>query len=176
MKFDRNTGKVWRAIRQSMGILILAAVMGLLTNVARSNSLPLVADWTPEARLTNDKGNSMVVSLEDAKRLYLDKKAVFLDARSPMDYAQGHILGAQNIPWQSFNEYIDRILDNIPDDVRIVTYCDGEHCSLSEDLAEELISMGYKNVNILLDGWTRWLEAGLPVEKGKADHSDGRKG
>ena len=176
MKFDRNAGKTWRAIRQSMGILILAAVMGLLTNAARSNSLPLVADWTPEARLTNDKGNSMVVSLEDAKRLYLDKKAVFLDARSPMDYAQGHILGAQNIPWQSFNEYIDRILDNIPDDVRIVTYCDGEHCSLSEDLAEELISMGYKNVNVLLDGWTRWLEAGLPVEKGEADHSDGRKG
>ena len=176
MRIDRNSGKTWRTIRQSLGILVLASVMGLLTNVARSNSLPLVADWTPEARLTTDTGANMVVSLEEAKRLYLDKKAVFLDARPPRDYEQGHILGAQNIPWESFNDYIDRIFDTIPDDVRIVTYCDGEHCSLSEDLAKELVSLGYKNVNVLLNGWTRWLEAGLPVEKGEAGHLDGRKG
>jgi 3-mercaptopyruvate sulfurtransferase SseA len=47
-----------------------------------------------------------------------------------------------------------------------VTYCDGETCSLSEDLAKELMAMGYKQVKVLLNGWTRWNEAGLPVEKG----------
>ena len=176
MKIDRNAGKAWRAFRQSGLIVILAAVTGLLTNVVRSNTLPLVTDWTPEARLTTSRGNSMVVLFEDATRLYLDKRAIFIDARSPRDYAQGHIRGAQNIPWQSFNEYMDRLFDSIPDDARIVTYCDGERCSLSEDLAKELVSMGYKNVKVLLNGWTRWLEAGLPVEKGEAGPSDGRKG
>ncbi len=176
MKKDRNKGKTWRAIRQSGLILLLAAVAGLLINQARSNTLPLVADWVPEARLTTDTGNSMVVSLDEAGSLCLDKQAVFLDARSPRDYARGHIRCAQNIPWQSFDEYIDRIFDKIPEDARIVTYCDGEHCSLSEDLAKELVSMGYKKVQVLLNGWTRWLEAGLPVEKGGIGRSDGRKG
>ena len=176
MRIDLRAGKAWRAIRQSGLIVILAAVMGLLTNVARSKSLPLVADWTPEARLTTDTGNSMVVSLEEAKRLCLDKRAIFLDARSPRDYAQGHIRCAQNIPWQSFDEYIDRIFDRIPENTRIVTYCDGEHCSLGEDLAKELVSMGYEKVNVLLNGWTRWQDARFPVEKGEAGTSDGRKG
>ena len=176
MKIDRNAGKVWRAIRQAGLIIILAAVTGLLTNVVRSNTLPLVTDWTPEARLTTSRGNSMVVSLDEARSLCLEKQAIFLDARSPRDYAKGHIRCAQNIPWQSLDEHIDRIFDRIPENTRIVTYCDGEHCSLSEDLAKELVSMGYKNVKVLLNGWTRWLEAGLPVEKGEAGPSDGRKG
>jgi rhodanese-related sulfurtransferase len=118
----------------------------------------------------------MVVSLDEARNLCLDKKAIFLDARSPEDYAQGHIRCAQNIPWQSFDEYIGRVFETIPDNAWIVTYCDGEHCSLSEDLAKELVAMGYEKVNVLLNGWTRWMEAGLPVEEENDGHSDGRKG
>ena len=176
MKTDRNAWKVWRAIRQAGLIIILAAVMGLLTNQARSKTLPLVADWAPEARLTNDTGNSMVVSLDEARSLCLEKQAIFLDARSPRDYAKGHIRCAQNIPWQSLDEHIDSIFDRIPENTRIVTYCDGEHCSLGEDLAKELVSMGYEKVNVLLNGWTRWQDARFPVEKGEAGTSDGRKG
>ena len=48
--------------------------------------------------------------------------------------------------------------------------------SLSEYLAKELLSIGYKKVQVLLNGWTRWQEAGLPVEKGGIGRSDGRKG
>ena len=176
MKTDRIVGKAWRAIWQSGLIFILAAVAGLLMNQARSNTLPLVAAWSPETRLTADSGENMVVSLDEARNLCLDKKAIFLDARSPEDYARGHIRCAQNIPWQSFDEYIDRVFETIPDNAWIVIYCDGEHCSLSEDLAKELLSMGYENVKVLLNGWTRWLEAGLPVAKRHKGHSDGRKG
>ncbi len=176
MKTDRIGGKAWRAFWQSGLIFVLAAVAGLLINQARSNTLPLVADWSPEARLTENSGESLIISLEEAKALCSDKDAVFLDARSPEDYAQGHIRCALNIPWQAFDEYIDRVWDKIPDNAWIVTYCDGEHCSLSEDLAKELLSMGYENVKVLLNGWTRWLGAGLPVGKRHEGHSDGRKG
>jgi len=37
-------------------------------------------------------------------------------------------------------------------------------------------SLGYEKVNVLLNGWTRWMEAGLPVEKGHDGHLNGRKG
>lgn len=134
-------------------------------NQVRSSKLSLVADWSPKARLALDSGENMVISLEQAKALCSDKEAVFIDARSPEDYARGHIRCAQNIPWQSFEKYIDRVLIAIPDDTWIVTYCDGETCSLSEDLARELVSMGYEKVKVLLNGWTRWREAGLPIER-----------
>jgi len=163
--------KIWQAVRQSAVIIILAATAGLLINQARSNSLPLVADWTLKVRLASDSGESMVISIEEAKDLCSNKGAVFLDARSPEDYARGHIRCAENIPWQAFDEYIERVWDKIPEDAWVVTYCDGETCSLSEDLAKELVSMGYEKVKVLLNGWTRWREAGLPVEKGVKQHS-----
>lgn len=90
-----------------------------------------------------------------------------MDARSSQDYTKGHIRGAWNIPWQSFDEYAGRIFDNLPENASVVTYCDGEHCSLGEDLAKELVSMGYRDVKVLPNGWTRWQEAGLPGEKGE---------
>jgi len=164
MKPDRIIRKTWQAIRQSGVIIVLAAILGLLTNQARSNKLPLLAHWSPETRLTANPRERLVISLEEAKDLCSDKGAVFIDARSEEDYARGHIRCAENIPWQSFERYIDRVFDTIPDNAWIVTYCDGEHCSLSEDLAKELVSMGYEKVKVLLNGWTRWREAGLPTE------------
>ena len=68
MKTDRVAGKTWRAICQSGLIFVLAAVAGLLMNQARFNTLPLVADLSTEARLTEDSGESLVISLEEAKR------------------------------------------------------------------------------------------------------------
>ena len=172
----RNKRLIFSVLRQVAVIILLSFVLGLLMNQVRSNSLPLVADWSLDARLTANSGESMVISLEEAKALCSDKKAIFLDARSPEDYARGHIRCAFNVPWQAFDEYVDRVWDKIPDNTRILTYCDGEDCSLSEDLAKELLSMSYENVKVLLNGWTRWLEAGLPVERGHESHWDGRKG
>ena len=166
METKRLRKNIWWAAWQSGAMVVLAIFIGLLVNEGRSDGLALVADWSPEVRLTTDEGDSMIVSLDEAERLCLDKKAVFLDARPPEEYARGHISCAKNVPWQGFEAYMDRVWGVIPEDAWIVTYCDGETCSLSEDLAKELIAMGYKQVKVLLNGWTRWTEAGLPVKKG----------
>ena len=158
--------KIPLIILQSAIIIISAAALGFLVNQLRSDGLSVMGDWSPQARVTTSSGESMVVSLEEAREMCSNKEAVFLDARSPKDYARGHIRCAQNIPWQYFDEYMERVFEIIPDDTWIVTYCDGETCSLSEDLARELVSMGYQKVKVLLSGWTRWLEAGLPTERG----------
>ncbi|MFP4036759.1 MAG: rhodanese-like domain-containing protein [Desulfobacteraceae bacterium] len=157
--------KARRAVWQSGVILVLAVAAGLGVNHFRTAPLSLVADRSPEERLKGESDESLVVSLEEARDLCMEKNAVFLDARSPEDYARGHIRCAQNVPWQSFEAYIDRIWSGIPEEAWVVTYCDGEHCSLGEDLARELTAMGYRNVRVLKNGWTRWREAGLPVEE-----------
>jgi len=91
MKKDRIKGKIWQAVLQSAVIIIFAGMAGLLTNQARSNKLPLVADWSPEARLISDSGENLVISLEEARDLCLDQEAIFIDARSHEVYALGHI-------------------------------------------------------------------------------------
>jgi rhodanese-related sulfurtransferase len=172
----RNKEWIFSTLRQLGTIVLLSLILGILVNHVHPDRIPFVADWSPKARLTEDSGESLAISLEEAKALCSDKGAVFLDARSPEDYAQGHVQCALNVPWQAFEEYIDRILDKIPDDALIITYCDGEHCSLSEELAKELVSIGYEKVRVLLNGWTRWVDAGLPTEKGSDCLPSSQKG
>ena len=45
----------------------------------------------------------------------------------------------------------------------IVTYCSGEDCHSSVDLAARLIEFGFENVKIFFGGWEEWNIAGLPV-------------
>jgi len=54
-------------------------------------------------------------------------------------------------------------MTEIPMDAMVIAYCDGESCSLSKDLALYLFFRGYDNVRVLVNGWSRWLEAGLHV-------------
>ena len=179
MKRDHDKGEKKEKIPVAWQVVILllaSAALGISVNHVRPDAMPLVGEWMPEARITSDSGESMVISLEEAERLFSSDRAIFLDARSSGPYSEGHIKGAKNLPWQSFEEFVDKVIPDIPPDALIVTYCDGEECSLSEDLAKELSLMGYKKVRVLVNGWTRWVEAGLPMEKGHEGHSDGRKG
>jgi rhodanese-related sulfurtransferase len=45
----------------------------------------------------------------------------------------------------------------------IITYCDGETCELSHDLALFLRDAGFTDSRVLVNGWTVWQQAGLPV-------------
>jgi rhodanese-related sulfurtransferase len=167
MKVDRRTTSlIKKAFWQSVVLCLISAALGFLVNAIRDEGILVVADWSQDIRSTVVSGESMIISLGEAKRLCMNKQAIFVDARSPELYAQGHIRCALNLPVQAFDEYIDRVWEKIPDDAWIVTYCDGEDCSLSEDLAKQLVSMGYEKVKVLLNGWTRWRKAGLPTDSG----------
>lgn len=156
-----------QAVWQSGAIVVMAIAVGLLVNQVRPSGLPLMADWSPEARLKAASGDSMVIPIEQAVEFYHSQEAVFVDARSPELYDEGHIPGAVNVPWEQVNEYLPLFFDRVPDFNEIViAYCDGDTCSLSEHLALMLREMGYANVKVLVNGWTVWQEKNLPVEKG----------
>lgn len=155
--------KIWRkAILQSVGIASLAIAAGLGVNEIRSDRLPLIGDWSPEGRLAKN----MAITLDEARRFCESRSAVFVDARSSDDYREGHILCARNLPVKDVDEHFDSAMAGINLEETIIVYCDGEECSLSEELAKELFFRGYENVKVLVNGWSRWVEAGLPTEKG----------
>ena len=98
--------------------------------------------------------------------MFTNKAAVFMDARSKQEYDAGHIQGAISIPWHGVEHRFMEVADRIPSDRLIITYCEGETCALIKDLALFLKEMGYEKVHVLVNGWSLWKGAGLPVETG----------
>jgi rhodanese-related sulfurtransferase len=100
--------------------------------------------------------------MDEAARLFSSGQAVFVDARSAQDYAQGHIEGAVSIPVFAFVQMFPRTRAQL-EGKTIITYCDGEGCTLSQDLADQLKASGLANVFVLKNGWSLWKDAGLPL-------------
>jgi rhodanese-related sulfurtransferase len=155
-----------RSIRQLALIVLAAIAMALVSNHFRSSPLPLIGNWSPEARLTSPSGRQMAVSLNEAKILHQSKNAVFMDARPVEEFTQGHIQGAISLPWHDVEQQVMNVIADMKNDAVIITYCDGESCNLSKDLALFLENLGFTNVRVLVNGWTVWRDAGLIVESG----------
>jgi rhodanese-related sulfurtransferase/DNA-binding MarR family transcriptional regulator len=82
-----------------------------------------------------------------------------IDVRPPQEYAQGHIVGALNIPLDKLR----RRLKDLPRDREIVAYCRGPWCVLSYEAVAQLRKAGI-DARRLEDGLPEWRRAGLPVE------------
>lgn len=152
------------AVLQSFFIGAIAIVLALGSNALRTHQLPLVGDWRVESQFSTESGESLVISIEAARTLYDADGAVFMDARNSDQYMEGHIQGAINLPWHEVEERFMEVMPTISPDAHIITYCDGESCRLSHDLALFLREMGFE-VNVLINGWSLWKESGLPIEE-----------
>lgn len=168
----RCKGNKWLAgLLQAVGILFISALLSLIVNGLRPDRLPIPADGTSKFRLAPNSDKNLIISLEDAKKRYFDQSAIFLDARSPEDYEQGHIKGAFNLPQENMEEKFSEVMENIPPERSIVVYCDGENCRSGSDLAVFLLEFGFTHVKVLVNGWSVWQENHLPVERNPRDIS-----
>ncbi len=137
----------------------LSAGLGLTFNASRQDSLPLIHVRDNSTQLSPQSGE---ISLQDASRLFTSGQAVFLDARAAEDFAEGHIEGALSLPLFSFTQDFDALKSQM-EGRTVITYCDGEACELSRDLADQLKAHGLKDVLVLKNGWTLWKNSGLPT-------------
>lgn len=158
------SGMMRRAMGQGLALLLVSAALALGVNALRPDPLPLVGDFTPRASQAPAPGQGPLVGLDEARTLHAAGRAVFVDARSAGDYRLGHIKGALNRPLDDFSGRSAQALAAVPKDAAVITYCDGERCELSHELAENLKMEGWKNVRVLVNGWTLWTRAGLPSE------------
>lgn len=147
-------------------LIVLAGLVALGVNRWRADGILLRGDWSAAARFGGAAGESLTITLDQASALFQEDAAVFLDARPEMQYTEGHIRGALNLPWREVDRYFLELADRLAAAPMIITYCDGESCDLSHELALFLKEMGCENVRVLVNGWTLWLQAGLPVSIG----------
>ncbi|RKY52854.1 MAG: hypothetical protein DRP89_07030, partial [Candidatus Neomarinimicrobiota bacterium] len=91
------------------------------------------------------------ISLNDAFKCFAKGTAIFIDTRCSDKYRLGHIPVVISIPIEelSFEEFS---LENLGLDQKIITYCDGEECSQSVDLALYLEETGFSDVYFFLSG------------------------
>jgi len=106
------------------------------------------------------------MTLEEAEKLFFTHAAMFIDARSVEEYERGHIQGSRSLPWHDVDLNFMAVTADLDLASPIITYCDGETCELSHDLALFLRDAGFMNTRVLINGWTVWQQAGLPVESG----------
>ena len=107
------------------------------------------------------------LSLIGAKDRFDRKSAIFLDARPPEEYKQGHIPGALDFYADDFEKMAPQVLPLLPDKTReIVAYCHGTSCDLSIHLAQKLSEQGYTNVKVFFGGWPEWKKAGFAINTG----------
>lgn len=153
-----------QALWQAPLLIVLAAVIAMGVNHWRSDGIAIVGNWSPEARFADAAGDSLIIGLDQARLLFQQEEAIFVDARPENQYAEGHIQGALNVPWQEVDRYFAEIVDHLGSGSTLITYCDGESCDLSHELALFLQEMGFEDVRVLVNGWTVWRQAGLPID------------
>ena len=173
---------------RTMVIAAISVGLALAFNATRQDSLPLVqsrssapATGVPQqaanqtAAVPSDNASvspvpdsvqSGEISLHDAALRHASGEAVFLDAREAEDFEIGHIQGALSLSAFAFAQEFPALKEKL-EGKTVITYCDGEHCKLSQDLADQLTAHGIRNVYVLKNGWSLWRQEGLPTATGR---------
>jgi len=151
-------------IGQIIVIAITSTVLSLTLNAVRPDGIPLLAKElavAEEIEYDTAEPRLFAITLDQALELY-QKGTVFVDAREPESYQEGHIKGAWNIPF--FLELVFKLDSLQGKDAPMVIYCSGDECGSSEDLAYELQAEGFSNLLVFKGGWTAWNTSGHPIE------------
>jgi len=127
-------------------------------------SVNLLQFEPPQGKTGKDFGNEAKryvrgISVEEAKRKFDNKDAIFVDVRRRSEYKDGFIEGSLDI---SLGRLIFDVRGRIPNkNIPIITYCKkGMRAAIA---GSYLVQMGYTNVRYLEGGILAWKRAGYPV-------------
>jgi len=160
-----------KTVQEISIILGVSIVTALAFNYFYPAGIALVGQWdTSQGVVTARTKNDIVIddieigTVDRARKLYDSGQYIFVDARSPEDYEEGHIKGAVSLPVGQFDEKIAAFEERYPPQASIITYCSGRTCLDSHHLAEFLLEFGYDHVTVFIDGFPGWEAEGHPIE------------
>lgn len=155
-----------RMIWESLILVILTAAVAFGSNHIRPDGLPLLGmSERPPAKIKQMAPAIRHLNTEQAQEALNDAQVLFVDGRSRIDFDEEHIPGAINLPLYKVLENPE-LINTLPTDKRIVTYCSDDLCKKAERLAKLLYMKGYKT-EVYPGGINAWMAAGLDIERGK---------
>lgn len=94
------------------------------------------------------------------------KNVTIVDVRSAKDFAEGHIPGAINVPFEKYNGFDGPETDfpGLRKDGFNYIYCYAHLCNLSQKAAKKFASLGYP-VKEIAGGFDAWKDHKYPIEK-----------
>lgn len=107
------------------------------------------------------------VNLEQAYTLFQQGQALFIDARTPEEYAELHIPRALHLTLERLAESKGQAVAGLDRDREIVVYCGQVSCNSALKVAEKLQTLGFTRVAVYLGGFRAWDEAGYPADTDK---------
>lgn len=107
-----------------------------------------------------EKKNSLeVLRMDELLKRMKSKHVIVLDVRPEMEFNNGHIAGAINIPIEG----LATKLKKLPRNKEYVAYCRGPFCVFADEAVSILTRKGFK-AKRLVEGFPDWKMKGLPVE------------
>ena len=171
---DRSS-KWLRPVYELIILTCASIIIGLGVNAFSPTGIPLFGQWDTAKGLVNAGGRCMPdtnqITDADITSTYLNSENMFVDARTEDDYIAGHIPGAVSLPVGQAEEVLFSFLDRFPPTQKLIVYCSSVECTDSHDLAEILKSYGFENVWLYPQGYSGWVKAGRPIEKGVQDEN-----
>jgi rhodanese-related sulfurtransferase len=164
--------RLWALLGRTAAIAFIGSGIGLAYNTFSDAGIPLKTPAKQSASEAQDwrlHVQGFRATLSDTRQAFDGRETVFIDARSPSAYRAGHIPGAHNLPVSNYWTYAKDVLEGLPKDTPIITYCSGGSCLTSVTLAEALQKKyGFTDVRAFYKGWSAWIATGYPSVKGDA--------
>jgi rhodanese-related sulfurtransferase len=176
---------------QVLGLATLSILLGLANNFRPAAHIDWVRAWTPFSEVSTQEAavveppvkeeekastipsrileNSGItdIGISEAHDIfkYGADLTLWIDARSPELYAEGHVEGAELLNFYDQEATIEQIRALVAErqPEALVIYCKGKDCTDSHHLAEDLQAKeGFSNIFVYKDGFDDWYKAGYP--------------
>lgn len=158
-------------VKEMVIIMGVSVLFGFTVNAISPNGIALFGNWDTTKGVVSAKPRDHedfffkeIDDIQVVKEIFDRGDTLFVDARHPDAYHEGHIPGAVSLPLGRFNDMIEDFRSNHPTSTAIITYCSGRECEDSHNLAQLLFMEGYTNIQIFIDGFPRWESKGYPRE------------
>lgn len=150
-----------RLLKEIIFILFIAILFGLTYNSFSEQKISLI--YKPF--VLKDNSN---LTIKDIRIIHKQKDALFIDTRDKDEYEAGHIPDAVNIPAGMARSKKMEILNQLPKDIQIITYCANPNCHIAERLAGEIQFLKFKSVTVFKGGWEAWQSTTThPAKEGR---------
>lgn len=136
----------------------------LLTNTMRQVAIELFSSDRIDSIVTDSAKDIEIITLSQAKQFYDMGTSLFIDARKGDAYDKGNIKGSiQHTFLMETIFQIEDLQNQLYLLIPIIIYCEDSNCTESQQLANDLDAMRFKNLYILSGGYRGWVKNNYPI-------------
>jgi len=151
-------------------------IMGTATAATDKHDAPMQPKTAPLEYTKNLQHDYQEIDFEELVKVFQDPATarglnLFVDARKPDLYEEGHIPGALQCDPYELDEALDVVVVRASGVERVIVYCGGGDCEDSIFLCRELVDAGlpYDSIYLYPGGWKEWSANRMPAQAGREE-------